>query len=99
MVRSRFLLFWTLHCVSATFVVCALAGCGGETLTGSVSGKVSFQGQPIPMGYIQFFKGDTLVGNASVRDGNYRIERVPVGPVDVTVTSTETLKTASNQPQ
>jgi hypothetical protein len=61
-------------------VAALLSGCGGEK-TYNLSGTVSFQGKPVPRGYI-VFEPDTSAGNsgaaafAKIKDGHYdtRIE-------------------------
>ncbi|WP_143392798.1 carboxypeptidase-like regulatory domain-containing protein [Fimbriiglobus ruber] len=63
-------------------------GCGEKT--GSVSGKVSYQGKPLAGGYISFLtQGEKSVmksGQVGV-DGSYSIPDVPAGPTKITVQS------------
>jgi hypothetical protein len=62
-----------------------LSGCGGRT--GSVSGKVTYQGAPLTSGLVIFVDKDGKVTNpAGIElDGSYVAEKVPVGPVTACV--------------
>lgn len=64
-----------------------LAGCGGAAATGDVSGKVLFQGKPLPSGRIAFLceGGDKPVVTGMIKDGAYTVEKAAVGPAKVTV--------------
>ncbi|HEV3142982.1 MAG TPA: hypothetical protein VGZ47_03760 [Gemmataceae bacterium] len=54
---------------------------------GEVGGKVIFNGKPLEEGVITFhFKEDQFVG-AKIKDGMFRVDRVPVGTVKVTIES------------
>jgi hypothetical protein len=65
-----------------------LAGCGSKT--GTVSGKVTYQGQPVPGGIINFLpqsepdRGKVFSSGIDA-NGIYQVVRVPVGPVKITV--------------
>jgi hypothetical protein len=67
-------------------------GCGGRK--GEVSGKVTYRGKPLPAGAVTFFgPGDQMVGSAAIfADGAYRIPKVPVGPVRITVSAPATIR-------
>lgn len=71
--------------------VASAVGCGGGKAT--VTGKVTIDGKPLPAGRISFVpsKGGAGVG-ADIKDGQYTVEKVPVGSVKVTVETT-TIKT------
>lgn len=62
--------------VAFTFVLCFLAGCGSSDGRNPVSGAVTYDGQPLKYGTIQF-DPDTKKGNsgpqgsAEIRDGRY----------------------------
>lgn len=61
-----------------------LTGCGGK---GDVSGKVTFDGKPVPAGRVTFL---SEVGNKSsfvgtIKDGVYTIVDCPAGPVKISV--------------
>jgi hypothetical protein len=64
----------------------AAAGCGGK---GNVSGTVRYNGEPLPSGEIAFIgqSGDKQVKKGLIRDGAYRIDAIPCGPVKITVTT------------
>jgi len=82
--RPRMSKYWF-----AVFVLCTVVGCGQEPPTGVVSGKVTFKGEPVPMATIMFFHDKDIVGNGPIRDGAYRLERVPAGPVGIAIVSIE----------
>ena len=74
------------------FAAGAAGLCGGaapaadEDLS-SAEGRVTFNGKPIPEGTITFhLKDDQFVG-AKLKDGMYRVDRVPVGEFTVTIES------------
>jgi len=66
--------------------LCALlltAGCGGK---GAVSGKVLYQGKPVPAGTVSFvLEGGGVVSSIIGEDGSYTIQNVPPGTVKITV--------------
>ena len=73
-----------------------LVGCGGpENNFKAVSGKVSFQGSPVPEGAIQFCTDSAspvVSGGAMIRDGQYQLPRehgLGPGKYLVRITSTE----------
>jgi hypothetical protein len=62
----------------------ALTGCGAGT--GSVSGKVTFNGAPRPGGSVQFLTpGGAFVAEIGP-DGSYSLSGVPTGPAKISVT-------------
>ena len=63
-----------------------VVGCGSR---GTVTGTVSYKGQPIPAGTIVFTpdSGEPAV-NAPIADGKYTADKVPPGPAKVSVSST-----------
>jgi hypothetical protein len=53
----------------------------------TIEGKVTYNGKPLPDGSITFhLKDDQFVG-ARIKDGQFRVDRVPVGTVKVTFAS------------
>jgi hypothetical protein len=62
-----------------------LSGCGGKH--GTVSGKVTYQGQPLTSGLVIFVDRDGKVTQpAGIEvDGSYAADKVPVGPMAVCV--------------
>ncbi len=69
------------------------AGCGASS--GTVTGKVTYQGKVVPGGTVSIIpaKGGFVSGDIQ-EDGSYTISKVPVGSAKVTV-DTEALKPAS----
>jgi hypothetical protein len=74
--------------------VCVLAiitgvGCGAPT--GTVSGRVMFQGQPLPTGKITFFceSGTKPVISRDIADGQYAMPEMPAGNARVTIAAIE----------
>lgn len=62
------------------------AGCGGSG--GTVTGTVTFKGEPIPSGNVMFYpdSGAPMV-TAPIMDGQYTAEKVPTGSAKVAITS------------
>ena len=68
----------------------AAGGCGKST--GNVSGKVLYQGKPLPGGYVNFMsQGDKSVAKTSEikADGSYAVSGLPVGPAKISVQGLE----------
>jgi hypothetical protein len=69
-------------------------GCGSKA---AITGTVTYQGKPIPAGYIVFTpESGAPAVNAPINDGKYTAEKVPTGPAKVTVTSLYMEDKASN---
>jgi hypothetical protein len=70
----------------------ALAGCGGGK--GTVSGEVTFKGQPIPWGRITFLgqEGEKVGRSSPIVSGKYTIKDYPAGPVKISVESYDAKK-------
>jgi hypothetical protein len=64
----------------------AVTGCGGQS-TGDITGKVTYDGKPLPAGRVMFFwrGGENAYSSVIKEDGSYSLFKVPVGPVQVTV--------------
>ena len=61
-----------------------VAGCGKSA--SSVSGKVSYKGQPVKGGVVTFLGANSWTGNSAIsEDGSYSIAQVPKGKVQITV--------------
>ncbi|MBV9125200.1 MAG: hypothetical protein JO112_17730 [Planctomycetes bacterium] len=61
-----------------------VGGCGGGT--GNVSGKVTFQGRPLPAGTILFYHGINGVASSDIKpDGTYRVSNVSVGTAKIEI--------------
>jgi hypothetical protein len=56
-------------------------------LTGTVEGKVAYNGQPITEGFITFHFLSSQPGGSRIKDGWYRADRLPVGAARVTISS------------
>jgi hypothetical protein len=64
----------------------ALAGCGGDK--GTLSGKVTYQGKPVVLGYVSVIASDNVQYAGPINsDGSYSIPNVPGGPVKIAVSS------------
>jgi hypothetical protein len=64
-----------------------LAICTGCSSKGTVSGKVTYQGKPVPAGTIIFVPQAGGGFSANIRDGEYKIEHLPEGPVKIAVST------------
>jgi hypothetical protein len=78
------------RCVFCLALLLLVAGCGGSTAT--VSGKVTYNGKPIPAGStITFLNTDASGAATTVRDGRideggtYSVSKVGVGPAKITI--------------
>jgi hypothetical protein len=61
-----------------------LFGC--SSATGGVAGKVKLNDQPVKSGMVVFVLGDDSIRMGAIQpDGNYRIERLPVGRARIMV--------------
>lgn len=73
-----------------------LAGCSSSKTdgpSGTISGKVTYNGKPVTEGLVQFYNADTGQGGEGKIDesGNFKIETgIPVGEYSVFVTPPET---------
>ena len=77
---------WKRTCLAtgvAASVLVLVGGCG-KPLTGEVSGKVTFRGEPVNSGTIAFIGDDGRVTSAMIEGGSYHA-KVPLGPVRITV--------------
>lgn len=73
----------TRHIVILLLAI-SLSGCRDKV--GSISGKVTFKGQPIPVGTVTYFgqKNKVVVADLS-EDGSYIVDQLPVGMAAITV--------------
>lgn len=62
----------------------AAIGCGSGG-KGKVSGTVTLDGKPLPVGKIAFTPSKGTGTTGEIKDGQYSVDRVPVGDVKVTV--------------
>ncbi len=75
----------------------ALMGCSHPTA--HVSGKVTYQGKPLPTGTVTFYSADNKVVRSSqiATDGTYAVEKVPLGVAKISVTTPPPLPTVSKE--
>lgn len=66
-------------------VLLLLSGCGSSS--GTVSGKVTYKGNPVPGGRVVFYGPNDYIGASPIdADGSYIIAKVPAGqPMQITV--------------
>jgi hypothetical protein len=69
-----------------TLMIPQILGCGKQE-TGSVSGSITYDGQPVKSGYVLFTPSDGHgpVAGGPIRDGRYAIENISPGPKIVRV--------------
>jgi hypothetical protein len=70
-----------------------LSGCGSS---GTVSGKVLYNGKPVTGGHLTFQSEKGIFRTIIGEDGTYRIGKVPIGPVKIAVEN-EALKIQEGQ--
>jgi hypothetical protein len=63
----------------------ALAAAGCDQNSATVSGQVTYKGEPLPGGTVTFHGEGGQLASAQINDGHYAAEKVPPGPVKVTV--------------
>jgi len=64
----------------------AAGGCGGGT--GTVSGKVTYQGKALPGGYVNFMSedGKSNIKTSQIKeDGSYSVSGLSIGPAKISV--------------
>jgi hypothetical protein len=79
---KRTLSRWTLV---AALLATTLTGCSQPI--GTVSGKVAFQGQPVPAGSITFIHADGTTRSGSIHEGSYSVAKIPPGACTILVMS------------
>jgi hypothetical protein len=68
-------------------ILATLSGCG-QSQSGTVTGKVTFNGEPVGAGTVAFYGTGDKAAIAALRpDGTYEAVGVPLGEVKVTVTT------------
>jgi hypothetical protein len=70
-------------------VVLAVIGCGGDKNVGQVSGTVTYQGKPLPIGTVSFLDSSNhALASSAINNGAYATPgKVPVGPIKAIVTT------------
>ena len=81
--------------VALAAAVAALPGCGSSTAT--VTGAVTYEGQPVGNGYITFTPSDGKGNDAGgpIADGRYTVTALPPGPKVVKVIAVKKVNFAS----
>jgi hypothetical protein len=74
---------WLLRGLTLCLVL-ASVGCGSK---GTVSGKITYNGTPLPSGTVTFVPEKGEVVTAVIVDGKYTAQKVPTGPAKILVTS------------
>src|SRR5262249_27925064 len=69
----------------AALLPMTVAGCSRPT--GTVSGQVTFQKQPVPAGIVTILHANGTMMRGSIQEGSYSIAKVPAGPCTVLVAS------------
>jgi hypothetical protein len=59
-----------------------LTGCSSK---GTITGKITYQGKPLPVGTVTFVpeQGGSFISD--IRDGEYKVMKVPSGPVKIAI--------------
>ncbi len=65
-----------------------LAGCSSP---GSISGKITYKGKPLKSGTVTFVPDQGGGFTSEIRDGEYKIERIPPGPAKIAVIPSSTI--------
>jgi len=71
--------------VGLAIVLTAGFAAKAEEETASIQGKIVFDGKPVPKGKVSFHPGKGKPIEATIKDGAYSAENVPVGEVTITV--------------
>jgi hypothetical protein len=82
--------FRKLAPVCLALALFGLWGCGNKNRT-TVTGKVTYEGQPVESGFVSFYPEDGQggTGGGSIVDGEYRAADISVGKNRVHITITE----------
>jgi hypothetical protein len=85
-----------LSCIFLMILTLSLAACGGGPQAATIlKGEVSFEGQPLPLGTIDFYDGSgKKLGSTSISAGKYMIENLPVGEGKVAFTTPPPVESA-----
>jgi len=79
----------TVASMMASFVgaltLLILGGCSGASATATVSGNVTFKGQPLTAGRVAFLSEDGRVDFAVIKDGKYSTSQAPIGKIKVSI--------------
>ena len=86
MIRKSVLRVRVLLLMGLLAGTCCWIGCGGEP-SGSVSGKVTYNGKPVTIGGVLFVNPDTGIGASAELDasGSYKVLSLRTGEYQVTI--------------
>lgn len=79
--RSAYL--WLL---TTGLAIALLAGCAPGESTASVSGKVTYKSELVPVGTVSFIT-EKSVASGPISNGEYTVARAPLGDVKITVST------------
>jgi hypothetical protein len=85
-----------LCCFVLSLLFATASGCGQKT--GTVSGKVTYQGKALPGGNVNFLSessGAVFKTSKIESDGSYSVSGIPVGPAKITVQGVSTRRMAT----
>jgi hypothetical protein len=85
-----------LCCFVLSLLFVTASGCGQKT--GTVSGKVTYQGKALPGGNVNFLsegQGAVFKTSKIESDGSYSVSGIPVGPAKITVQGVSTRRMAT----
>ena len=87
MIRKSVLRVRVLLLMGLLTCTCCWIGCGGGEPSGSVSGKVTYNGKPVTPGVVQFMNPDTGIGASAQLDasGAYKVLSLRTGEYQVAI--------------
>src|SRR5437867_1207834 len=73
---------------ASTLSFAFVLGCGGgSNVPARVSGKVTYNGSPVPAGVLAFHTKDAGTYTCGIQDGSYSASDLPAGEIVVTITT------------
>lgn len=92
--KNRFLTR-LLRSVLLLVLLTVFIGCGSK---GTVSGKIFYQGNPLPGGRVTFLQEKGAFHSVIHGDGSYQVTGIPPGPAIITVSSPDPPQPAAPSP-
>jgi len=91
MICQKSICWYLFAAIGLALAAVCVGGCGKRSGWGEMTGKVTFQGKPLPAGRIVFVcqDADKTVISAEIRDGVYYVSKIPAGRATVGITSSE----------
>jgi hypothetical protein len=83
--QEKAMLFHRPFLVLAACFALLLSASVASADDGTISGKITLKGQPLESGRVFFHLDDGQFVGATVKDGVYKVSRVPEGPRKITV--------------